>query len=89
MVPVSMMNGGRKNKNVPSEKYVNFVPLKIWRESGPEQKELEKLFRNKTIDDMDTPSVVRSKYPIFREFSLRVFSNHFRQTKAKLGCYCE
>lgn len=64
---------------------------KIWRENppGPEQKELDRLFSNGLISEIDNANDVRLKHPIFREFSVRVFACHFRKTKAKHGLMCK
>lgn len=81
------MDSRRVSKNAPLSN--DFLVVKQWKESGPEQRELEKLIKNKTIDDTDSPSEVRQNNPIFREFSQRVFNAHFRKTKAKLGYFGE
>lgn len=60
-----------------------------WRESpaGPQQKELDRLFRTKAIDESDSPNKVRQSNPLFMAFSARVFASHFRKTKAKHGYF--
>lgn len=60
---------------------------KIWKASpkGPQQLELERLFENGLIGEFDSPEYIRTKYPIFNEFSTRVFTAHFNKTKAKYG----
>lgn len=79
------MNGKRQPKN--SFIRADFTPYKIWKESppGPEQKELERLFSNNQINVMDSPNDIRLKYPIFKDFSEKVFLVHFRKTKSKMG----
>lgn len=77
------MNSQRVNKNASSSN--DFMVIKQWKESGPEQRELEKLLKSKTIDESDSPNEVRLNHPIFRAFSQRVFNAHYRKTKAKLG----
>lgn len=64
---------------------------KRWRESPPceQQKFLERLFASGEITDIDTPNVIKQKYPIFHEFSSRVFAVHFRKLKAKYGGMCK
>lgn len=52
---------------------------------GPEQKELEHLFRSKKIGLHDTAQSVRAAYPLFSSFSPTVFASHFRKTRAKMG----
>lgn len=60
---------------------------KQWKETppGPEQKELERLFKAKLIKPEDTIQDVRNSNPLFKQFSSRIFSAHFRKTRAKLG----
>lgn len=62
---------------------------KQWKESppGPEQLALESMFENDSIEEYDTPGTVQRRTPMFQPFSERVFSTHFRKTKAKLGGY--
>lgn len=59
----------------------------IWKENPPgaAQKELERMFLNKTIAFNETPANVRMKNPHFQKFSNRIFALHFRKTKAKMG----
>lgn len=74
----------RRKGNIPANNN-DFAIIKTWKESGPEQRELEKLFEKKIIDESDSPNEIRLKNPMFRGFSQRVFNAHFRKTKAKLG----
>lgn len=62
---------------------------KQWKETppGPQQKELDRLFKTKVIDESDTPNKVRLSNPLFMEFSTRVFAAHFRKSKAKHGYF--
>lgn len=66
---------------------MNTNPIKNWKESPPgaEQKELNRMFQNKLINESDTPNDIRLKNSLFMEFSPRVFAVHFRKTKAKVG----
>lgn len=58
-----------------------------WKESppGPAQRELNQLFQNGLVKAADTPNMIRLKYPIFMQYTPRIFAAHFRKTKAKLG----
>lgn len=60
---------------------------KMWKVSppGPEQKELNRLFEEKTIDPWDTPNKIRLRFPMFQAFQTKTFALHFRKTKAKYG----
>lgn len=60
---------------------------KQWKETppGPEQKELERLFKAKLINSDDTAQNVRSSHPLFSTFSPAVFAAHFRTTRSKMG----
>lgn len=62
-------------------------PPKFWTESGPEQKELDRLFETKSIDESSLPNKVRQSNTKFMAFSAKVFAAHFRKTKAKHGAY--
>lgn len=75
------MNRSRKKSRSPDPTSLN------WRESppGPAQKELNRLFVNGLIKDNETPNTVRQRYPLFMQYSARVFAVHFRKTKSKLG----
>lgn len=74
----------------------DFVALKQWKESppGPEQLELERMFENNIIDETHTSDSVRKMNTLFMAFSPKIFSTHYRKTKAKLGlfgiffCFC-
>lgn len=72
-------------KGTPSEEGFTAV----WKETppGPEQKELERLFKNNLIEPKATPNTVRMNNTMFMEFSPRVFAVHFRKTKAKYGLF--
>lgn len=71
----------KKCKNKPIKEGSNL----LWRSNppGPEQIELNRLFRDGDILDTDTAHSVRNMYPMFRDFSSRVFSYHFKKTKEK------
>lgn len=58
---------------------------KQWKSTGPEQDLLERMFNEGSIEDWETPVIVQAKDPIFKPFSERVFTNHFRTTKSKMG----
>ncbi len=58
---------------------------KQWKSTGPEQELLERMFDEGSIEDWETPAGVQARDPLFKPFSERVFNNHFRTTKAKLG----
>lgn len=62
---------------------------KIWRESppGPAQRELDRLFSDDIISGNEKPNEVQKQYPIFQEYSSKIFGLHFRKTKAKHGVY--
>lgn len=62
---------------------------KIWKENppGPEQKELERLFRKGIIDSTDTPAKIRVRHQLFAGFPPKTFALHFRTTKARIGLY--
>ncbi|KAJ6636925.1 Acetylcholine receptor subunit beta-like 1 [Pseudolycoriella hygida] len=62
-------------------------PTHIWKVKppGPEQKELERMFREDAIEPWAAPDVIRRSCEMFRRFNPTVFANHFRATKAKLG----
>ncbi|KAJ6647812.1 hypothetical protein Bhyg_03035 [Pseudolycoriella hygida] len=59
--------------------------VKQWKSDGPEQQLLEKMFDDGSIQDWETPSSVQASHPMFKPFSERVFANHFRATKSKMG----
>lgn len=69
------------------KKSVPVYQEKRWRETPPcaQQKFLERLFASGEITDTDTPNMIKRKYPIFNDFSNRVFGVHFRKIKAKYG----
>ncbi len=50
--------------------------IRVWKESqsGPEEKELHRLFSNGLINEADSANIIRLKYPIFSTFSARVFN---------------
>lgn len=52
---------------------------------GPEQRELERMFKTKEFDPASTPDSVRQLNDMFLKFNAVVFANHYRATKAKLG----
>lgn len=54
---------------------------KTWKSDGPEQKYLERLFREKQISYIMRPGFIQKKYPIFNGFSAPVFRKHFSQAK--------
>lgn len=54
---------------------------KMWTAKGSEQKFLEQLFKDKTINYTMKPSVVQQRYPTFQGFSSAVFRKHFNHTK--------
>lgn len=56
---------------------------KTWKSDGPQQLELERLFREKEINPSMRPSDVQRKYAIFNGFSSSVFRNHWSVTKRK------
>lgn len=58
---------------------------KQWKSNGPEQALLDKMFEDGTIEDWETPAVVQARDPIFKQFSERVFTNHFRGAKLAAG----
>lgn len=57
----------------------------IWKESGPEQKQLDEMFSNGLIDDNTSPKDIRENNPEFKKYSAQVFNAHFRKTKNKIG----
>lgn len=59
--------------------------VKQWKTDGPEQDLLERMFEEGSIEDWETAVSVQARDPTFKVFSERVFSNHFRQTKTKMG----
>lgn len=61
----------------------------IWKETGPEQKELNRLFEKKLVDESSLPNKVRMTSPMFSKFAAKVFSDHFRKTKLKYGQHCK
>lgn len=71
----------KKQKTKPLKEGFNF----LWRSNppGPEQIELNRLFQDGDILDTDTANSVRITYPMFRDFSQRVFTYHFKKTKEK------
>lgn len=73
----------RKQKPPPDET----MSYAVWksRPPGPEQLELERLFKSKEIGPLSTADSVRKSNRMFQQFSSSVFGNHFRATKAKLG----
>ncbi|KAJ6639426.1 hypothetical protein Bhyg_12170, partial [Pseudolycoriella hygida] len=60
---------------------------KQWKVSppGPEQLALEAMFENDAIEEFETPASVQKSNPLLQPFTERVFSTHFRKTKAKFG----
>lgn len=63
------------------------MSIRMWKEKppGPEQIELERMFKCNEIDSQASPDMVKKKNDIFKDFSASVFANHFRKIKAKLG----
>lgn len=63
------------------------TPSATWKVKppGPEQLELERLFKSNEISPSSTADSVRKSNNMFQRFSASVFGNHFRSTKAKLG----
>lgn len=61
--------------------------IKQWRDNGPKQKQLERMFQSKSIDPSAAPNKVRLSQPLFMEFPAKTFGAHFRKTKAKYGLY--
>lgn len=80
---IIQMSLKRQLKNTP----VETKTFQVWKMKppGPEQRELERMFRDKEIDPSCTPDSVRQSNEMFRKFSANVFATHFRSTKAKLG----
>lgn len=74
-------------RSVPSIALNDFLMVKTWKENGPEQKELNRLFQNKIINVTDSARDIRNKFPMFQEYSTAVFANHFRKTRANFGIY--
>lgn len=62
---------------------------KVWKADGPEQKYLEKLFRDKTVKPDMKPSAVQKAYPIFHGFSAMVFRKHWGATKQMYDERCK
>lgn len=60
------------------------MSTRLWKEKppGPEQIELERMFKCNEIDSQASPDMVKRQNDIF---SAAVFSNHFRKIKAKHG----
>ncbi|KAG4066090.1 hypothetical protein HA402_001337 [Bradysia odoriphaga] len=52
---------------------------------GPEQRELERMFRSNEIEPGESADSVRRSSEMFHRFSAAVFGNHFRTTKAKFA----
>lgn len=63
------------------------MSVKMWKQKppGPEQIELERMFKCKEINPSATPDSVKKKNDLFKDFSAAVFADHFRKTRAKLG----
>lgn len=72
---------------IPGTSQMTSSKFPIWKVKppGPEQLELEKMFRSKEIRATTSADGVRKDNALFSKFTAQVFSNHFRQTKAKLG----
>lgn len=60
---------------------------RLWRERPPgsEQKELERMFLDNEINYFSAIEDVQRTNPMFMEFSEKIFSAHFRRTRAFLG----
>lgn len=61
---------------------------KVWKTKphpGPEQVELERMFKNNEIVANATPDSVKRRSDLFKDFSTPVFATHYRKTKAKMG----
>lgn len=56
----------------------------VWKvkPAGPEQRELERMFRENEIEPGEGPETIRRSNEMFKRFSSAVFGNHFRTTKA-------
>lgn len=52
---------------------------------GPEQRELERMFRSHEVEPGDSPESIRRSNEMFQRFSSAVFGNHFRTTKAQIA----
>lgn len=61
--------------------------VKVWTTGGEEQKELNRLFDNKTVNESSSACQVQRSNPMFMDFNERVFAAHFRKTKSKYGLY--
>lgn len=59
-----------------------------WESNGEAQKFLEKLFKEKKIQQDDRPNYIRQQYQLFQKFSADVFRAHFNVTRQKLGIGC-
>lgn len=55
---------------------------KMWKNDGEEQKQLEKMLREKEVNVTMKPSEVQRKYPVFHGFTAAVFRKHWNATKA-------
>lgn len=74
-------------KRQPKVSTVEAKPYSMWRTKppGPEQLELEKMFKSNMVSPSSTADSVRQSNKLFHQFSAAVFGNHFRETKARLG----
>lgn len=78
------MNQRRSAKTSAIEAKDSSVMWKV-KPPGPEQRELEKMFRTNEIQPGDTADETRKSNEMFMRFSASVFGNHFRTTKAKFA----
>lgn len=62
---------------------------RLWKNDGPEQQQLEDLFRTKEITPNMKPSQVYAKYTDFQEFRPATFRTHWNSTKKKLRHLCK
>lgn len=60
---------------------------KYWRERppGPEQLELERMFKDNEINYFSPIEAVQRSKPMFMKFTEKIFSAHFRKIRAVLG----
>ncbi|KAG9409280.1 hypothetical protein AC1031_019531 [Aphanomyces cochlioides] len=59
-----------------------------WASNGPEQKLLEKLIRDGSIEPKDKPKTIYAAHVPFRRVSLNCFRMHLSKTRARLGTEC-
>lgn len=63
------------------------MSTRLWKEKppGPEQIELERMFKCNEIDSQASPDMVKRQNDIFKDFSAARKHGHFRKIKAKHG----